>query len=102
VSEYVVLCLPLPGGVVTWFVTGSTACGSRPGCAPTMSSVVRARGFDSIARSRSSCRPGCGEKSERALKIIVTIQNLAEFLDQCVSGGSTMASRRVAEKLSPG
>jgi hypothetical protein len=30
VSEYVALRLPLPGAVVTWFVTGSERSGSKP------------------------------------------------------------------------
>ena len=29
------------------------------------------------------------------------MENLAEFLDQCVGGGSAIASRWVAEKPSP-
>jgi hypothetical protein len=34
-----------------------------------------------------------GEKIERALKAIAAMQNLAEFLEQCASGGSAIASR---------
>jgi hypothetical protein len=37
---------------------------------------------------------------ERALKTIAAMQNPAELLDQCVSGGSAIASRWVTEKLS--
>jgi len=43
---------------------------------------------------------GCGDETERALKAIAAMENLAEFLDECVGGGSAIASRWVAEKLS--
>ena len=44
---------------------------------------------------------GRGEKTERALKAIAAMENLAELPYQCVGGGSAIASRWVAEKLSP-
>jgi len=44
---------------------------------------------------------GRGKKTDRALNAISAMENLVGFLDQCVGGGSAIASRWNAEKLSP-
>jgi hypothetical protein len=44
---------------------------------------------------------GQGQKSDRALKAIAAMQELAGFLDKCVGGGGTIDSRWAAEGRSP-